>query len=166
MNWQVSSSVLETYIQHAIVNINYSELQKNEHLLLIGQINAKIQESLELKLQLANLGILELRIAGIKPEVEELFSLLPDLSFFENLPRPDYCNNVLFFDTLVNCVRNGALLQQRNIYNIRSHRKQELINRLKNLKQNYEQNSREIHTTERILNGVISTELRAEIVQN
>jgi hypothetical protein len=58
----------------------------------IGQINAKIQESLDLKLQLANLGIdnfLELRIAGIKPEVEDLFSLLPDLSFFENLPRPE-----------------------------------------------------------------------------
>jgi hypothetical protein len=86
VNWQVSSSVLETYIQHAIVNNNYSELQKNEHLLLIGQINAKIQESLDLKLQLANLGVnnfLELRIAGIKPEVEDLFSLLPDLSFFE-----------------------------------------------------------------------------------
>ncbi len=137
--------------------------------MVIGQINAKIQESLDLKLQLANIGFdnfLELRIAGIKPEVEDLFSLLPDLSFFENLSLPEYCNDVLFFDTLVNCVRNGALLQQRNIYNIRSHRKQELINRLKNLKQNYEQNSREIQTTERILNGVISTELRAEILQN
>ncbi len=43
---------------------------------------------------------------------------------------------------------------------------QNLDSYLKNLKQNYEQNSREIHTTERILNGVISTELRAEIVQN
>ena len=169
VNWQVSSSVIETYIQHANVNNDYTELHKNNHLLLIGQINAKIQESLDLKLQLANIGtdnFFELRIAGIKPEVEELFSLLPDLSFFENLSRPDYCTDVLFFDTLVHCVRNGALLQQRNIYNIRSHRKQELINRLKNLKLNYEQNSREIHTTERILNGVISTELRAEIVQN
>jgi hypothetical protein len=169
VNWQVSSSVLETCIQHAIVNINYSELQKNKHLLTIGRMNAKIQERLDLKLQLANVGsdnFLELRIAGIKSEVEDLFSLLPDLSFFENLPRPEYCNDVLFFDTLVNCVRNGALLQQRNIYNIRSHRKQELIIRLKNLKQNYEQNSREIHTTERILNGVISTELRVEILQN
>jgi hypothetical protein len=49
---------------------------------------------------------------------------------------------------------------------IRAHRKQELITRLKLLKQNYEQNSREIHTTERILNGVISTELRTEILNN
>jgi hypothetical protein len=92
--------------------------------------------------------------------------LLPDLSFFEDLPRPDYCNDVLFFDTLVNCVRNGTLLQQRNIYNIRAHKKQELISRLKTLKANYEQNSREIHATERLLNSVISTELRAEILQN
>jgi hypothetical protein len=137
--------------------------------LIIGQINSKIQESLDLKLQLANVGsdnFLELRIAGIRLEVEDLLSLLPDLSFFEELPRPDYCNDVLFFDTLVNCVRNGTLLQQRNIYNIRAHKKQELISRLKTLKANYEQNSREIYATERLLNSVISTELRAEILQN
>ncbi len=169
VNWQVNSSVLETYIQHAIVDVNYTDAQKDHHLLTIGRINTKIQESLSLKLQLANVGtdnFLELQIAAIKPEVEELFGLLPDLPFFEGLARPDYCHDGLFFDTLVHCVRNGALLQQKNIFNIRAQKKQELIHRLKDLMQDYNRNSREIHATERQLNGLISTELRAEILQN
>ena len=169
MNWQVNSSVIETYIQHATIDVNYTDVQKNLHLLILGRINIKIQESLTLKLQLANIGtdnLLELQIAAIKPEVEELFDSLPDLPFFENLPRPGYCNDGLFFDTLVHCVRNGVLLQQKNIFNVRAHKKQELITRLKNLKQDYTRNSREIHATERQLNGLISNELRSEILQN
>ncbi len=169
VNWQVNSSVIETYIQHAIIDVNYTDVQKNLHLLTLGRINIKIQESLSLKLQLANIGtdnLLELQIAAIKPEVEELFDSLPDLPFFENLPRPGYCNDGLFFDTLVHCVRNGVLLQQKNIFNVRAHKKQELISRLKKLKQEYTRNSREIHATERQLNGLISNELRSEILQN
>jgi hypothetical protein len=46
-------------------------------------------------------------------------------------------------------------IRQRNIYH-----------RLKALKQDYNRNSREIHATEHQLNGLISTELRAEILQN
>jgi hypothetical protein len=67
-------------------------VQKNLHLLTLGRINSKIQDSLSLKLQLANVGtdnLLELQIAAIKPEVEDLFDSLPDLVFFENLPHPD-----------------------------------------------------------------------------
>jgi hypothetical protein len=134
VNWQVTSSVLETYIQHAVVDVNYTDAQKDNHLLTIGRINAKIQESLSLKLQLANVGtdnFLELQIAAIKPEVEELFGLLPDLPFFEGLARPDYCHDGLFFDTLVHCIRNGALLQQKNIFNIRAQKKQDLFTDLK-----------------------------------
>jgi hypothetical protein len=82
-----------------------------------------------------------LRVAAIKPLVEEAFLALPPLDFFENLARPDYCNDVLFFDTLVHCVRNGALLQQKKIFNLRNKRKNDLINRLKNLKSNYNANS-------------------------
>jgi hypothetical protein len=63
-------------------------------------------------------------------------------------------------------VRNGVLLQQKNIFNVRAHKKQELITRLKNLKQEYTRNSREIHATERQLNGLISNKLRSEILQN
>jgi exonuclease III len=169
VNWQVKSSVIETYIQHATIDVIYSDVQKNLHLLTLGRINSKIQDSLSLKLQLANVGtdnLLELQIAAIKPEVEDLFDSLPDLAFFENLPPPDYCHDGLFFDTLVHCVRNGALLQQKNIFNVRAHKKQELITRLKNLKQDYTRNSREIHATDRQLNGLISNKPRAEILQN
>jgi exonuclease III len=84
VNWQVNSSVVETYIQHATIDVNYSDVQKNLHFLTLGRINSKIQESLSLKLQLANVGtdnLLDLQIAAIKPEVEELFDSLPDLSF-------------------------------------------------------------------------------------
>jgi hypothetical protein len=91
VNWQVTSSVLETYIQHAVVDVNYTDAQKDNHLLTIGRINAKIRESLSLKLQLANVGtdnFLELQIAAIKPEVEELFGLLQDLPFFEGKVLP------------------------------------------------------------------------------
>ena len=61
------------------------------------------QESLDLKLALVTVGVdnhLELQIEAIPPQVEELFSTLPGLSFFEELERPEYCNDALFFDTV------------------------------------------------------------------
>jgi hypothetical protein len=44
--------------------------------------------------------------------------------------------------------------------------KNELISRIKILKENYNRNSREIHVEERLLNTLIENELRMEITQN
>jgi hypothetical protein len=66
----------------------------------------------------------------------------------------------------VHCVRNGALLQQKKIFNIRSSKKNELISRIKFLKGNYNMNSREIHVAERLLNTLIENDLRQELMQN
>jgi hypothetical protein len=73
----------------------------------LGQINILTQESLDLKLALVRVGVdnlLDLLIAAIPPQIEDLFSSLPELNFFEELNRPEKCNDVLFFDTLVHCV--------------------------------------------------------------
>ena len=169
LNWSVKASVIESYIQHAELNINYTAENKAEHLLIIGQILICIQESLNLKLNLADLGInplLENLIAAKKTNIELLFLSLPLLSEFEALVRPDYCNDVLFFDTLIHCVRNGALLQQKNIFLLKNRRKNEILNRIKALKENYSHNQREINLTERILNNLIESELKAEILLN
>jgi hypothetical protein len=169
VSWQVTSSIIESYIQHATINENYTLGQKEAHLLVLGQINILTQESLDLKLELVRVGVdnlLDLRIAAIPPQIEDLFSSLPELNFFEELDRPEYCNDALFFDTLVHCVRNGALLQQKKIFNIRSSKKNELISRIKFLKGNYNMNSREIHVAERLLNTLIENDLRQELMQN
>jgi hypothetical protein len=133
VSWQVNSSIIESYIQHATINENYTQGQKDQNLLTLGQINMLTQESLDLKLNLANVGVdnlLDLQIAAIQPQIEDLFASLPDLNFFEELERPEYCNDAIFFDTLVHCVRNSALLQQKKIFSIRSQRKNELIVRI------------------------------------
>jgi hypothetical protein len=169
VSWQVTSSVIESYIQHALLNENYTQGQKDQHLLTLGEINMLTQESLDLKLALVTVGVdnhLDLQIEAIPPQVEELFSTLPGLSFFEELERPEYCNDALFFDTLVHCVRNSALLQQKKIFNIKANRKNALISRIKTLKENYNINSREIHIAERLLNTLIENELKLEITQN
>ncbi len=126
VSWQVTSSIIESYIQHATINENYNQGEKDQHLLALGQINMLTQESLDLKLALVTVGVdnhLNLQIEAIPPQVEDLFSTLPGLNFFEELERPEYCNDALFFDTLIHCVRNSALLQQKKIFNIRKHRK-------------------------------------------
>jgi hypothetical protein len=97
VNWQVRASVIETYIQHAVINEQFTVDQKNAFLLVIGEILILTQESIQIKMEIAvgEVDILHnLRIAAIKPLVEEAFSSLPPLDFFENLVRPDYCNYV------------------------------------------------------------------------
>ncbi len=121
MSWQVTSSIIESYIQHASINENFAQVQKDQHLLTLGQINVLTQESLDLKLALVLVGVnnlLDLQIAAIPPQIEDLFSTLPNLNLFEDLERPEYCNDALFFDTLVHCVRNSALLQQKKIFTL------------------------------------------------
>jgi hypothetical protein len=115
-HWQVTSSLIESYIQHATINENYTQVQKDQHLLILGQINIFTQESLDLKLALVLVGVdnlLDLQIAAIPPQILDLFSTLPNLNFFEDLERPEHCNDALFFDTLIHCVCNNALLQQK-----------------------------------------------------
>ncbi len=110
VNWQVTSSIIETYAQHATINENFTQGLKDQNLLTLGRINILIQESLNFKLDLARAGVdnlLDLQIAAIKPQIEDLFSALPNLKFFEQLARPEYCNDALFFDTLVHCVRKA-----------------------------------------------------------
>jgi hypothetical protein len=141
VKWQVTSSIIESYIQHATINELYTQGQKEQHLLVLGQINLLTQESLDLKLALVLVGI-------------------------DNLLDLQYCNDALFFDTLVHCVRNSALLQQKKNVNIRSQRKNELISRIKTLKENYIMNSQEIHAAEYLLNNLVETELRLELTQN
>jgi hypothetical protein len=55
---------------------------------------------------------------------------------------------------------------RKKIFNIKANRKNELISRIKTLKDNYNINSREIHIAERLLNTLIENELKLEITQN
>ncbi len=88
VNWQVRASVIETYLQHAEINVHFTIEQKDAFLLVIGEILTLTQESLQIKMEIA-VGEVDnlrnLRIAAIKPLVEEAFSSLPPLDFLRIL---------------------------------------------------------------------------------
>jgi len=169
VNWQIKASVIETYIHHAEITENFTLEQKNGYLLNIGQILGSIATLLDLKTRLTELIIdneLEHRVLVLKRDIEDIFEQMPNLEFFEGLRRPEYCNDVLFFDTLVHCIRNGALLQQKKNFELKRKKKRSMEVKLKNLKSNYTLNSREINDTERLLNNLIESELKEEILAN
>ena len=85
VNWQGKVSIIETYIQHAEITVNYTQEFKEVHSLQIWNKLRKIEESLQIKTEIADLGFdraLDLRLGVIKHNVEEYFSNLPPLEYF------------------------------------------------------------------------------------
>jgi hypothetical protein len=85
------------------------------------------------------------------------------MEFLDSLeldPTPD-----IFLETLILCVKNNALLEQRRSINVNNVKKSELILRVKSLKktENALQNANEIILAERALSRHVEKELKLEL---
>jgi hypothetical protein len=89
------------------------------------------------------------------------FETLPELNWAENLEKE--CEDVIFFEILVNNIKNMVPKLQNNIYKVKNKRKKNLTFELKELKTNYVANQAEIFRKEKELSILIESELKAEL---
>ena len=166
LNFHVTITVYETYIHHTLLNEKLNEDRKNEILHAIGQILALLQRirsyvARTIDNNLNNLGVMETE--GLRAEVRELIDNLPGLPFFENLDLT--CNKATFFEVLSSSVKNITLGHQAWIFKIRNKLKTTLTRHIKNLKQDFNNNTVEILALERRLSSIIEAELRTELLK-
>jgi len=167
----VRSAVFECYLQHWSPGNNRDgtvTLADEVGVLLgsIGRINTLLVDIQNMDLQTALDGVgnelNDLLIAGKRAEVQLIFEEMPDLNFFENLNLG--CTPDVFFQTLVNCIKNNTLSHQAYIFRLRETRKKLFKNRIIELKQNFLANSALILQTERELSDIIESELKLELL--
>ena len=165
---QVRFAVYECYLTHhdpdpALAgNINPNTIQ--EFLECLGRIGANYRDIHLMEMTQIEGGLDpdgDLEIAAKRTEISMLFEDLPGLEFFENLPCSANPEN--FFQALASCIKNRCLSYQSQIFKKRSARKKHLIDRISNLKVNFDQNSVQILNTERLLSDVVEHELKEEL---
>ena len=128
-------AVVECYIIHASLSATFTINIKEDILRLIGGATLILTELQDLKIREANNGssdLLTLQIEGKRAELRENLENLPSTEFLDNLtlePSPD-----IFLETLILCVKNNALLEQRRSIAVNNVRKNELIAKVKSLK--------------------------------
>jgi len=131
----VHIAVIECYIIHSIITDQFTIEMKNDILLLIGSLTLNLTEIQDLKLREAREGpsaLLTLQIEGKRGEIRENLDALPTMEFLDTLslePTPD-----IFLETLILCVKNNALQEQRRCINVNNVKKSELILKVKTLK--------------------------------
>ncbi len=69
----------------------------------------------------------------------------------------------LFFDTLVNCVKNNVLSHQATVFKLRFEKRNRIKKDILDLKTNFDINSADILLKERQLSDLIEGELKAEL---
>ncbi len=127
-------AVIECYIIHSIITDQFTIEMKNDILLLIGSLTLNLTEIQDLKLREAREGpsaLLSLQIEGKRGEIRENLDALPPMEFLDTLslePTPD-----IFLETLILCVKNNALQEQRRCINVNNVKKSELILKVKTL---------------------------------
>jgi hypothetical protein len=107
--------------------------------------------------------MLSLEIEGKRGEIRMNLENLPSLEMLNTLelvPSP-----AVFFETLILCVKNNALLEQKRIYNNKNIKMSGLISRIKALKNVpfHERNHLELENAERSLNAYVERELKIEL---
>ncbi len=162
----VHIAVVECYVIHARVNANFTEAFKQEILDRIGNLTLNLQELQHLKVDEATNGardLLTLEIEGKRGEISLNLENLPSLDFLDSLaldPDPS-----IFFETLVMCIKNNALLEQKRIGTLGNIKKNEVISRIKALKKdnNGNVNSQQILREERLLSNLVETDLKRDL---
>ena len=103
LQFNVTASVFECYLQHATVNDQFHDARKNELLIRVGRIfqhlnrlNILIEDSIGAN---DNNNLLDIEIEAVRSEIREEFDLMPVLQFFEQLDLD--CNRSTFFETLI-----------------------------------------------------------------
>jgi len=166
----VRSAVFECYLQHWTPGNNrdgtVTPAGEVEVLLgSIGRIAALLLDIQNIEIRCAENGTVndldDLLIAGKCAEIQLIFEELPDLNFFENLCLG--CGPDVFFQTLINCIKNNTLAHQAHIFRLRGTRKKLLENRIAGLKHNFNENSAIILQNERELSDIVESELKKEL---
>jgi hypothetical protein len=148
------------------VDGNFSEDQKREALLQVGTLMQNLLEIDELKTREVMDGptpLLTMQIEGKRGEIRENLENLPSMEFLNNLTlthSPD-----IFLETLILCVKNNALQEQRRLIRIKNLKKSDLISRVKSLKKvNIEdRDNNAIFRAEAALSNFVERELKSEL---
>ena len=167
LQFHVTATVFECYLQHAIVNDQFHDARKNELLTRVGRIfqnlnhlNILIDDSIGAN---DNINLLDMEIEAIRSEIWEEFDLMPALQFFENLNLD--CNRSTFFEVLTSYVKNITLGYQSWVFKMKNKTKTILANRIKTLKTDFRNNTHTILALECRLSSLVKSELRAELVK-
>ncbi len=131
----VHVAVVECYIQHCVVDGNFSEEQKGQILLQIGTLMRNLVEIDDLKKIEATDGItplLTMQIEGKRGEIHENLENLPSMEFLDRLTLTH--NPDVFLETLILCVKNNALQEQRRAIKIKNIKKVNLYQESKALR--------------------------------
>ncbi len=133
---------------------------------MVGVLLRNLLEIHELKQREAREGssdLLTLQIEGKRGEIRENLEAMPSMEFLDELslePTPD-----IFLETLILCIKNNALQEQRRSINVNNVKKSELILRVKTLKKsdiaNRDENA--IIQAEQALTTHIKKELKSEL---
>jgi len=166
----VKNAVWECYLQHCVPGINLDGTHTTreflqEQILTVGRIAALLEDikAIESRIAIDGFSInADLELAGKRAEINLIFEDAPTLTDLENLTLQ--CAPDIFFQTLVNCIKNNALSHQASIFKIRNLKKQNIKRRMVLLKQNFNQNTAEILELERVLTNLVESELRDELL--
>jgi len=167
--YHVKSAVYECYLQHwtAGPNLDGTVTSADEIRILlteIGRIMTLLNEIQLLEIRTAENGpnnLDELSIEGKRAEIELIFDEMPELEFFETLNLG--CRVDVFFEALINCIKNNALSHQAYVFRLRGMKKNILKKRISQLKQNFNANTNLILESERELSALIEHELKLEL---
>jgi hypothetical protein len=104
-----------------------------------------------------------LQIEGKRGEIMAIFDELPSVELLDTLdldPAPD-----IFLETLILCVKNYALLEQRRCIKLKNLKKSILISEVKTLKKNNANllNQEAIRQAELNLTSHVESELKIEL---
>jgi hypothetical protein len=120
----VHAAVVECYLIHSKIGPDLTLDIKNEFLRKLGSVNQILGELNELKTREVTNGtnnLLTLQIEGKRGEIMAIFDELPSVELLDTLdldPAPD-----IFLETLILCVKNYALLEQRRCIKLKNLKK-------------------------------------------
>jgi exonuclease III len=162
----VHAAVVECYLIHSRIDQDLTLEIKNEFLRKIGSVNRILGEVNDLKtreiIDGAN-NLLTLQIEGKKGEIMAILDELPPVELLDTLnldPSPD-----IFLETLILCVKNYALLEQRRCIKLKNLKKSILISEIKTLKKTNDPllNQEAIRQAELNLTNHVESELKIEL---
>jgi len=166
----VRVAVTECYLLHWAPGINVdgtvtSREAINEYIGTVGRICETLDRVKNIERRMAvegNNNLDEMVVAGLRAEVQLLSEELPTTQYLENLSLG--CEPEIFFETLINCIKNNVLSHQATVFRTRNLRKKLLAKEIAFLKQNFLQNKVLILEKERQLPNLVESELRDELL--
>ena len=164
LGYSVKTAACECYIQHSVLDANFTEAQKNTILLNIGAIFALIDDINNTKSNYIGRNTTELEILSLEGKISNLSELvedLPDTAFLESLALSS--NPEFFFEALCCSMRTWALKQQSETFKYRMKKELNLKKELKRLKTDYTRNSNEISLLEAELTNILDFNMRSEL---